>query len=1016
MTQQQSSDFIEGQRWVSDTETGLGLGVIVEIEFRHITIMFPAAGETRIYSRDNSPLTRIAFSVGDRIKAQKQWMMTVESVTNDDGYLTYHGKKEDGSDVTLEEMDLDNRLRFNTPKDRLFAGQLDNYRWYRLRTSVYDYRQARQQSPIRGLSGARVAVIPHQIYIAAEVSDRLQPRVLLADEVGLGKTIEAGMILQRQLALHRISRVLVVVPESLIHQWLVEMLRKFNLRFHIIDKDRFEALGDAPAGNPFLAQQLVLCSLETLISNEKIAEAATVAEWDCLTVDEAHHLHWEPGNPSQEYSLVETIARVTPSVLLLTATPEQLGQASHFARLNLLDPERYPDLEAFREEESHFENTAVLANSILSDETIEDAMLADIAKTLDREWTDKEREVLANPTTRAVSDLTDDIVSGLIDRHGTGRVLFRNSRNTISGFPQRQLTPHELAPLTDTAEDDPLDILDGVDGAAGETEEVQAVIENEDDATDDSTDALADADGDRDRDGDGIEDLLKAIAEAGDDAETDTPPAKVVAPLKLTPQNKSRAAWLRELLASLDDEKLLAICSSPDTVLALQECLRLLGTECAVFHEGMSIVERDRSAAWFADTEDGCRLLICSEIGSEGRNFQYLHHLALLELPENPDLLEQRIGRLDRIGQLDDIQIHVPYTAESHEHHLMRWYHEGLDAFETCCRVGGSVKREVSKDFDKVFGADTVDSQKVDQLIQQTRQSAETFNQQLDAGRDRLLELNSNRVSRVQHHLDLLEREERDFTLQDFMASVFDCFGVDYEEQVNGSWIAKPSDNMHIERFPGISEGGVTLTFQRAQALAREDLLFLTWDHPMVEDAMDMILDEALGQANASAISNSSFPKNVMLIDATYTYECIADRALDIGRYLSAGPDRFLLGSNKKDYSGALAELDSNSVRQKIELLKLKGVIKGQQDIIRFLLDHSEKLANAKLAAIISEAQAGVENELQTELDRLLELKKVNPSVRDDEIAALQNLKQASLTALQETTANLVAVRVLINV
>ena len=153
-----------------------------------------------------------------------------------------------------------------------------------------------------------------------------------------------------------------------------------------------------------------------------------------------------------------------------------------------------------------------------------------------------------------------------------------------------------------------------------------------------------------------------------------------------------------------------------------------------------------------------------------------------------------------------------------------------------------------------------------------------------------------------------------------------------------------------------------------------------------------------------------------MLIDATYTYECIADRSLDVGRYLNAGPDRFLLGSNKKDYSGALAELDGNSVRQKIELLKLKGVIKGQQDIIRFLLDHSEKLANAKLADIISEAQAGVENELQTELDRLLELKKVNPSVRDDEITALQNLKQASLTALQETTANLVAVRVLINV
>jgi len=127
----------------------------------------------------------------------------------------------------------------------------------------------------------------------------------------------------------------------------------------------------------------------------------------------------------------------------------------------------------------------------------------------------------------------------------------------------------------------------------------------------------------------------------------------------------------------------------------------------------------------------------------------------------------------------------------------------------------------------------------------------------------------------------MLEREERDFTLQDFMSKVFDCFGVDYEEQSNGSWIARPSDNMHIEQFPGVPEGGVTLTFQRAQALEREELVFLTWDHPMIEDIMDMILDEALGQANATAISNSRFPKGIMLIEATYIYECIAERSLE---------------------------------------------------------------------------------------------------------------------------------------
>ena len=95
----------------------------------------------------------------------------------------------------------------------------------------------------------------------------------------------------------------------------------------------------------------------------------------------------------------------------------------------------------------------------------------------------------------------------------------------------------------------------------------------------------------------------------------------------------------------------------------------------------MTIVQRDRNAAWFSES-DGARLLICSEIGSEGRNFQFAHHLILFDLPIHPELLEQRIGRLDRIGQTEDIHIHVPYVVGSPQEVLVRWFHEGLNAFE----------------------------------------------------------------------------------------------------------------------------------------------------------------------------------------------------------------------------------------------------------------------------------------------------------------------------------------------
>src|SRR6185503_13008343 len=99
------------------------------------------------------------------------------------------------------------------------------------------------------------------------------------------------------------------------------------------------------------------------------------------------------------------------------------------------------------------------------------------------------------------------------------------------------------------------------------------------------------------------------------------------------------------------------------------------------FHENLTLVQRDRNAAWFAE-ENGARILLCSEIGSEGRNFQFSHHLVLFDLPLDPELLEQRIGRLDRIGQASEIQVHVPYVVGSSHEVLACWYQQGLNSFE----------------------------------------------------------------------------------------------------------------------------------------------------------------------------------------------------------------------------------------------------------------------------------------------------------------------------------------------
>ena len=599
-------EFIVGQRWISHSETQLGLGIVTEAANRRIKMLFPAVGESRIYAIDSSPLSRIQYSIGDKIIDNNEKSIIVNEIKDDNGLLTYCGISETGEKIEIHELDLNSFVQFTTPQQRLFSGQLDKNKNFSLRIQTLLHGHHLQQSPVKGLLGSRTDLLTHQIYIANNVTKRHAPRVLLADEVGLGKTIEAGMILHHQLHTGQSSRVLILVPDSLIHQWLVEMLRRFNINFSIFDQDRISALVSEGYKNPFEAEQLVLCPLSLLCDSDEILTHSLTTPWNLVIVDEAHHLRWSPDEVSKEYSCVEKIAANTESLLLLTATPEQVGLESHFARLRLLDPARFHDFEIFSNENNNYEKVNTLVQSLLNNQELS----AIQQKTI--------QELLGD----SYSSDNKDNISKLLDRHGTGRVLFRNTRSAIQGFPKRiaHLYPLELP------EDSNLSRLDIYP---------ESTLPSEQWLTEDP-----------------------------------------------------RVQWLVSTLQSLKPNKVLVICHHAETAVALDNYLNLrMGIRSTSFYEGLSIVERDRAAAYFSegsnpddiDSSLGAQVLVCSEIGSEGRNFQFAHHLILFDFPLNPDLLEQRIGRLDRIGQKEDIQIHAPYLKNTSQEVLVKWIHEGIN-------------------------------------------------------------------------------------------------------------------------------------------------------------------------------------------------------------------------------------------------------------------------------------------------------------------------------------------------
>ena len=952
--------FVTGQRWISETELDQGLGTVLALENRRVTIFYSSTGETRLYQLANSPLHRIVFSQGDVISSHEGWSLQITGLSENEGIITYKGIRQDTNAVCeLQEFSIDGQITFTRPRQRMLAGQLGKNNEFNLRYTALKYYQEILQSPLLGLRGNRVTLIPHQLHIAREAGDRFFPRVLLADEVGLGKTIEAGLILNRQLLTGRIQRVLIVVPEPLIHQWLVEMLRRFNLQFNIFNKALYS---EQAAENPFDSVQLVLTSMEFLCSDEQYMTQVTASQWDMVIIDEAHHLQWslEEGG-SREYNLVESLAGKAPALLLLTATPEQSGREGHFARLRLLDPACFHSLDDFHRQEAHYGSIVKLAQKLLQDEVIDTATMQQcrdiLGSDVDEILVKLQDKLLSKKERRSIHL---QIIDNFLDRYGISRLFFRNTREGIPGFPGR--------------------VSQGYMHTAPELYMLAA--ENIDN----------------------IEDMLfpEMVYQRNISSKIeDSDPWWQIDP---------RVEWLDNLLRLIND-KVLIICANASTAVDLQNSVRILsGQHAAVFHEEMSIIERDRAAAWFSDEEYGASALICSEIGSEGRNFQFAHHLVLFDLPFNPDLLEQRIGRLDRIGQKEIIKIHIPCFRDTPQSRLFMWYNEGINAFDKCCPAASQVFAEQKEMLSSWVFTGKEDDKTV---INMARELAKQINRQLHEGRDTLIELSSRGKDTTSLKTNILADDQPDKT-QAFLESLFDCFGVETGEHSPNCLIASPGDHMPTGYYPSLPEEGATITFDREKSLKREDMHFISWEHPMVREGIEMLINSDIGNTAVSLLKNRTIAPGTLMLEAVFVVETTGAKALNLNTLLPPTVIHTLIDPEMKDLS---EKIDISTLhRQLIKVKKSQGrvLIQSERDTIQKMIQRSEEQAHLKSQKIIRKACEKFQQQISMDITRLETLKTVNPNIRDDEIEFLKTRQKSGQSALEKAALKLDAVRVIV--
>jgi ATP-dependent helicase HepA len=756
--------FSQGQRVVAPSEPQLGLGVITECSGRRITVLFPKADMSRTYSTDTQAVIRFRVKVGDTLTTADGEEHNVRGVEERKGLLFY--VTAEGEEISEIRLSVD--LKHSDPLSGLTVGKPGAPADFVARRRAYSLRSLGRAQEHRGLGAARVELLPHQLYVAERVSKMWRPRVLLADEVGLGKTIEGGLIGVRLSALGRASSVAVVAPRALVGQWLAEFYRRFARPLTLFDPDNEEFPQDL------------------LIAADDLDFLPAGFGRDLLIVDEAHHFF-------KSDALKELTQRCV-AVLFLTATPSLGGEDSLISLLHQLDPIRYPSSTSLKEKNEEWAQVAQLARDIEQGEEPKA-----IASRLEKLFSSEEDLVqLARDGDK------EELLQRLVDRHGLGRSLIRNRRARLQSlFSTRQVQPHHVS-------------------------------------------------------ADGLDDFL-----------------------------------VEELTRFRDEGlKVLVMVDSTVEVTRLWNMLKeRTSLLVARFDENMSLLERDRQAAWFNRVgsapaeEDPATVLLCSEIGGEGRNFQVAHHLFLLGLPRHPDKLEQRIGRLDRIGQTARVNVHVPLT-DGVTKVRFAWLHEGLDSFSRPL-TEGQIAFEKFHDQLLAYESSPPDDAELKAWSDQVREWADVAQERAEQNVDPLIdrmsfdELKANELKREVQ----VEQEAMSAQLAELLPELLDSLGIMLEPRGDdGLFFVRPGDMMFVEALPGMPPEGALVTFDRALANKRDDVEFLHFEHRLVQNSLDLILEEGVGRATAARWKGA--PRTTVLFQFLYILEAEGPLRLSLARFL----------------------------------------------------------------------------------------------------------------------------------
>lgn len=558
----------------------------------------------------------------------------------------------------------------------------------RLASEAYRISLAHLFDPYLAVHTSSVEPLPHQISaVYQEMLPRLPLRYVLADDPGAGKTIMTGLFIKELIARGDLKRCLIVSPGSLAEQWQDELFQKFHLRFEILTNDRMES---AASGNIFTEVDLCICRLDKLARNDGLQEKLKVSEWDLIVCDEAHKMSATIWGGEVKYTkrfqLGRLLSNITRNFLLLTATPHNGKEDDFHLFLSLIDPERF--------EGTHGNTQQAVDVSDVMRRLVKEELLKFDGKPLFPERIAYTVNYDLSPLDAQLYTAVTEYVQEEFNRADK----LNNERKTTVGFA--------LTILQRRLASSPEAIYQSLRRRRERLEHRLAEERLGKRAAD-----YADLGDDFDEDDFALEEQEELEEKVVDHASAAATIAELEAEIRTLKRleamaNKVRVSGIdrkwEELSLLLQDnesmfaadgqrEKLIIFTEHKDTLNYLTEKIRsLLGSDEAVvtIHGGMVRDERRKVEELFKQ-DKGVRILIATDAAGEGINLQRAHLMINYDLPWNPNRLEQRFGRIHRIGQTEVCHLWNLVAQETREGFVFQRLFQKLE--EERQALGGKV-------------------------------------------------------------------------------------------------------------------------------------------------------------------------------------------------------------------------------------------------------------------------------------------------------------------------------------